>query len=129
MPTAIRSPTPCRRSTSKRWRTSAPIPCRRTSVTAVRRYTSGPNIGLIAGVDQEPINVGSFDERGIDVALNYTFTVNDAAMALTGSSWGDGRINIGWNYSYLQQIEITAINGSTTNLRGLVRRAEEQVEP
>ncbi|MDB5393863.1 MAG: putative TonB-dependent receptor [Rhodospirillales bacterium] len=86
---------------------------------AVRRNTTGPNAGLIIGVDQEPINVGSFDERGIDVALNYGFSVEDAAAALTGSSWGDGRITIGWNYTYLQQIEITAINGATTNLRGL----------
>jgi iron complex outermembrane receptor protein len=86
---------------------------------AVRRNTTGPNAGLIIGVDQEPINVGSFDERGIDVALNYGISVEDAAEALTGSSWGDGRITIGWNYTYLQQIEITAINGATTNLRGL----------
>ena len=86
---------------------------------SVRRFTSGPNIGLIAGVDAQPINVGSFDERGLDVHLNYGFNVDDAATALTGSAWGDGRVTIDWNYTYLQQIEITAINGSTTNLRGL----------
>jgi outer membrane receptor protein involved in Fe transport len=86
---------------------------------AVRRFTSGPNIGLIAGVDQEPINVGSYDERGIDVALNYAFNVSDAAEAFTGSAMGDGRVTIGWNYTYLQQLEITAVNGSTTQLRGL----------
>jgi outer membrane protein OmpA-like peptidoglycan-associated protein len=90
-----------------------------TFCNAVRRYTSGPNIGLIQGVNQEPINVGSQDERGIDVAINYGFSVNDAATALTGSSWGDGRVTIGWNYTYLQQLEYTAINGATTQERGL----------
>jgi outer membrane protein OmpA-like peptidoglycan-associated protein/outer membrane cobalamin receptor len=84
----------------------------------VRRYTSGPNIGLIQGVDQEPINVGSLDERGIDVAINYSFALHDAAVALTGNDWGDGRVTIAWNYSYLQQLEYTAINGTTTNQRG-----------
>jgi len=77
---------------------------------AVRR---NPTTGLIQGVDQEPINVGSLDERGIDVALNYGFALNDV---VDGS---DGRLDIGWNYTYLQQLEYTSINGSTTNLRGL----------
>jgi iron complex outermembrane receptor protein len=86
---------------------------------SVRRFTTGPNVGLITGVDQQPINVGSYDERGIDVALNYGFNFEDATAALTGSAWGDGRVTIGWNYTYLQQLEFTAINGSTTQLRGL----------
>jgi iron complex outermembrane receptor protein len=86
---------------------------------SVRRFTSGANIGLITGVDQQPINVGSYDERGIDVALNYSFDVADAAAALTGSAWGDGRVMLGWNYTYLQQLEYTSVNGSTTNQRGL----------
>jgi outer membrane receptor protein involved in Fe transport len=79
----------------------------------VRRYTSGINEGLIQGVDQEPINVGSLDERGIDVAINYGFALNDV--------WGgaDGRLDFGWNYEYLQQLEYTSINGATTNQRGL----------
>ncbi len=84
----------------------------------VRRFTSGPNIGLIQGVDQEPINVGSQDERGIDVALNYSVPVDDVATFLTGNSWGDGRVLIAWNYTFLQQYEYTAINGATTNQRG-----------
>jgi iron complex outermembrane receptor protein len=86
---------------------------------SVRRFTTGANVGLITGVDEQPINVGSYDERGIDVALNYGFNFEDATAALTGSAWGDGRVTIGWNYTYLQQLEFTAINGSTTNLRGL----------
>jgi len=86
---------------------------------AVRRFTSGPNIGLIQGVDQEPINVGSYDERGLDIALHYSIGLNDAAVALTGSGWGDGTVTVGWNYTYLQQLEYTSINGSTTNERGL----------
>ncbi len=80
----------------------------------VRRFPlGGPNAGLIQGVDQEPINVGSLDERGIDVAIAYGFALNDV--------WGgaDGRLDFGWNYEFLQQLEYTSINGSTTNQRGL----------
>ena len=68
---------------------------------------------MIQGVDQEPINVGSLDERGFDVALNYSFSLNDV--------WdgADGRLFFAWNYEFIQQYEYTSINGSTTNLRGL----------
>jgi outer membrane protein OmpA-like peptidoglycan-associated protein len=80
---------------------------------AVRRFGSGLNTGLIQGVDQEPINVGSQDERGIDVALNYNFGLEDMFSGV------DGRIALAWNYTFLQQLEYTSINGSTTNQRGL----------
>jgi outer membrane protein OmpA-like peptidoglycan-associated protein len=79
----------------------------------VRRYASGPNIGLIQGVDQEPINVGSLDERGIDVQLNYNFGLEDLFDGV------EGRISTQWNYTFLQQLEYTTINGATTNQRGL----------
>ncbi len=85
----------------------------------VRRFTTGPNAGLIQGVDQEPINVGSQDVRGIDVALNYHFAINDFSAMLGGGAIDDGQVSIAWNYTYLQQFEYTAINGATTNQRGL----------
>jgi outer membrane protein OmpA-like peptidoglycan-associated protein len=80
---------------------------------AVRRFGSGGNIGLIQGVDQEPINVGSLDSRGIDVQLNYNFGLEDLFDGV------EGRISTQWNYTFLQQLEYTTINGATTNQRGL----------
>ena len=80
----------------------------------VRRYGAGSlNAGLIQGVDQEPINVGSLDERGVDVEVTYGFALNDV--------WGgaDGRLDVDWFYTFVQQFEYTSINGTTTNLRGL----------
>ena len=90
-----------------------------TFCDTVRRFGSGVNAGLIQGVDQEPINVGSLDERGIDVALNYHFAIDDLAESLGAGAIDDGQINVAWNYTYLQQLEYTAINGATTNQRGL----------
>ena len=88
---------------------------------AVRRNTTptSPFYGLIQGVDQEPINVGSLDERGIDVALNYHFPINGLSEALGAGAIDDGQMSVAWNYTYLQQLEYTAINGATINQRGL----------
>jgi iron complex outermembrane receptor protein len=88
---------------------------------SVRRNTNptSPFYGLIQGVDQQPINVGSLDERGIDVALNYHFAIDDLASALGAGAVDDGQLSLAWNYTYLQQLEFTSVNGSTTNQRGL----------
>jgi outer membrane protein OmpA-like peptidoglycan-associated protein len=87
----------------------------------VRRDTNpaSATYGLILGVDQKVINVGSLDERGIDVAISDGVTINDIAVALTGDSWGDGRLDATWNYTFTQQLEYTTVNGVTTNQRGL----------
>jgi outer membrane receptor protein involved in Fe transport len=87
----------------------------------VRRNTTptSPFYGLIQGVDQKPINVGSLDERGIDVALNYHFAINDLSEMLGAGAIDRGQMSVAWNYTYLQQLEYTAVNGATTNERGL----------
>jgi outer membrane protein OmpA-like peptidoglycan-associated protein len=80
---------------------------------------ASPTYGLIQGVDQKVINVGSLDERGIDVTVSDGVTINDIATTLTGESWGDGRLDATWNYTFTQQLEYTTVNGTTTNQRGL----------
>jgi outer membrane receptor protein involved in Fe transport len=87
----------------------------------VRRDTNpaSATYGLILGVDQKVINVGSLDERGIDVALSDGFTIAGLTETLTGSAWGDGRLDLSWHYTFLQQLEYTTVPGATTNQRGL----------
>ncbi|MDB5395287.1 MAG: putative TonB-dependent receptor [Rhodospirillales bacterium] len=88
----------------------------------VRRFAPNDPLhaGLIQGVDQKVVNVGSIHEHGIDVGVNYGFQINDVTTAVFDSSWGsDARIDMRWNYEYVQQLEYTALSGQTTNQRGL----------
>jgi outer membrane receptor protein involved in Fe transport len=97
--------------------TLAPVFC-----SLVRRNPANAalNPGIIQGVDQSPINVGSIHERGLDVEYDYARSIHEITDFLFGEEMGgDGRIDIDWKYEYLNELNYTALAGATTNQRGL----------
>ena len=77
----------------------------------VRRFTAGPSIGAIEGVDSNAQNVAKLATSGFDVQASYDFDLTDIFKAKKDV----GEFTLTGTYQYLDKYETTALPGDTPN--------------